>query len=96
LERNGLGGPPVSGLHGLGYKIRRFDGLTGSPGKSQKEGQEDHGGIKELGGTPPRAFKVPWSSWPSFRLFPGLPENPPHWLVLHSAFKGLIRLSGAL
>ena len=26
-----------------GCKIRRFDGLTVSPGKSQKQGQEDQG-----------------------------------------------------
>ncbi len=32
--------------------IRRFDGLTGSPGKGQEEGQEDQGRVKELGGTP--------------------------------------------
>ena len=45
IHRKSLGNP--------GCKIRRFDGLTGSPGESQKEGQEDQGGIKELEGTPP-------------------------------------------
>jgi hypothetical protein len=49
-----------------------IDGVPGRPGKSQKEGQEDHGGVKELGGTP-KAFRIPLSSWPSFGLFPGLP-----------------------
>ena len=34
-------------------KIRRFDGLTGSPGQSQKEGQEDQGEMKEQWGTLP-------------------------------------------
>ena len=28
------------------------DGLTGSPGKSQKEGQEKQASVKELGGPP--------------------------------------------
>ena len=37
--------------------------------KSQKEGQEDQGKVEELRGTPPRAFGVPWFSWPSFWLY---------------------------
>ena len=35
-----------------GLIISRFDGLIGSPGKSQKEGQEDQGTLKQLGGPP--------------------------------------------
>ena len=54
-----------------------LDGFSGVPGKSQKGGQEDHGGtLKKLGGCPLAVFITPWSSWPSFWLFPGLPENP--------------------
>ena len=33
-------------------KSRSFEGVPGSPGKSQKEGQEDQGEVKELGGMP--------------------------------------------
>ena len=33
-----------------GCKIRWFDGLSGRPEKSQKEGQEDKGVIKQPGG----------------------------------------------
>ena len=33
--------------------------LPGRPGKSQKEGQENQGEEKELGGNPPRALRVP-------------------------------------
>ena len=40
------------GLTKPSCKIRRFDGLTGSPGKNQKKGQEDQGEVKDLGGTP--------------------------------------------
>ena len=35
-----------------GFNLSQFDGLSGSPGKSQKEGQEDQGTLKQLGGTP--------------------------------------------
>ena len=52
---------------GAGLIISRFDGLTGSRGKSQKEGQEDQGEIKELGGTP---LAVSGSPGP-----PGLPSG---------------------
>ena len=31
-------------------KPKPIDGLSGSPGESQKEGREDQGEIKELGG----------------------------------------------
>ena len=31
--------------------LRWLDGVPGSPGKSQKEGQEDQGEVKELRGT---------------------------------------------
>jgi len=34
-----------------------FDELSGSPRKSQKEGQEDKGKVKELGGTLPLAVR---------------------------------------
>ena len=56
--------------------------MSGSLGESQKEGQEDQGGIKEAVGTPPGCFKVPWSSWssalPSFTLpSPSIPEIAP-------------------
>ena len=37
----------------LDSNIKRHDRLTGSPGKSQKEGQEDEGRAKESGGSPP-------------------------------------------
>ena len=46
--------------------------LLGSPRKSHKEGQEDQGEAKELGGSSPSCFKDPWSSWLSLWLFPGL------------------------
>ena len=39
--------PPISG-----FNLSQFDGLSGSPGKSQKEGQEDQGTLKQLGGPP--------------------------------------------
>ena len=35
-------------------------------------------------GDPLSCSKVPWSSWHS-RLFPGLPGNPLHFLMLESA-----------
>ena len=60
-----------------------WDSLTGCQGaQSRKEGQEDQGEIKELGGHPPSCFRVPWSSWPSFWLFPGLPINPSNLLTM--------------
>ena len=62
--------------------------MSVSPGKSQKESQEDQGGIKELGGTSPSCFKVLSSSWPSFWLFPGLLDNPSSNLILRPAFPG--------
>ena len=31
------------------------------------EGQEDQAEVKELRGTRPSCFKVPWSSWPSIK-----------------------------
>jgi hypothetical protein len=39
--------PPISG-----FNLSQFDGLSESPGKSQKEGQEDQGTLKQLGGPP--------------------------------------------
>ena len=43
---------------------------------SQKEGQDDQGEVKELRGTTSSCFKIPWSSWPSFWLFPRLSRTP--------------------
>ena len=40
-------------------KSRSLEGAPGSPGKSRKEGQEDQGELKELGGTPLSCFRVP-------------------------------------
>ena len=54
----------------LAIFLSLIDGVPGRPGKSQKEGQEDQGGVKELGG-PPRDFRISLSSWPSFSLLPG-------------------------
>ena len=42
-------------------------GFSGSPGNSQKEGQEDQGVIEELGGTPLAALRSPGP--------PGLPSG---------------------
>ena len=36
--------------------------MTGSPWKSQTEGQEDQGEVKELGGIPPSCLKFPSGS----------------------------------
>ena len=68
-------------------KIRRSDGLAGRPGKNQQEGQVDQKRTKELGGDSTSFPKVPWSSWPSLWLFPGLPVNPSNLLIL-DAFEG--------
>ena len=54
--------PPISG-----FNLSQFDGLSGSPGKSQKEGQEDQGEIKELGGAPLAVLRSPGP--------PGLPSG---------------------
>ena len=51
-----------------GFNLSQFDGLSGSPGKSQKE---DQGTLKQLGVARPSSFIPPWSSWPFFWLFPG-------------------------
>ena len=67
--------------------IKMCDGLTGSPGNTPKEGQEDKGSSKQLRGDPLTIlcyFALPWSSWPSFWLFPGLPVSPSHILMLES------------
>ena len=42
-----------------------FNGDQGSPGKSQKEGQENQTTLKQLAGVPPALFL--------FRVAPGLP-----------------------
>ena len=53
-----------------------FDGLLGSPGKSQNEGQEDQGGIEELGGPPRAVLRHPGP--------PGLPSGfSPGSLTIH-------------
>ena len=70
--------------------IRRCDGMRGSPGKSQKEGQEDQGTLKQLGRRP-SCFTLPWSSWPSFLLFSGLAVTPSHLLVLEFEFQASLR-----
>ena len=64
--------------------MMQCDGLTGGPGKSQKEGQKDQGTSKRLGAVPPSSSALPWSSWPSFWLFPGLPVNPSYCFMLES------------
>ena len=56
--------------------------ITGALGlfyseESQKESQEDQGEVKELGGTPPSCFKVPYSSWLSCWLFQRTPSSLP-------------------
>ena len=61
---------PYKALVGIMKLDHRFKTrLTGSPGKSQKEGQEDQGRVKELGGS---LYQTPNSSWPSFWLFSGI------------------------
>ena len=35
----------------LAFVLSLIDGVPGRPGKSQKKGQQDQGGVKELGGT---------------------------------------------
>ena len=53
--------------------------LTSRPWREFQEDQEDLGKVKGLGGLPLAVLKccqVPWSSWPSFWLFPGLPGAP--------------------
>ena len=62
--------PPGDGASGA---IVKAPGVF-YPGKSQKEGHDDQGEVKELGGDT-RSF------WPSFLLFPGLPGTP-SWDVL--------------
>ena len=49
--------------------MRRFDRLTGSPGNSQKEGQEDQLSLKQVGGFPPAPLPLPGPPG----LSPGLP-----------------------
>jgi hypothetical protein len=58
-----------------------FNAIPRRPRKSQKEGQADQAEVNA--GLPPRAkenlpraFRVFWSSWPSFWLFAGLPGTP--------------------
>jgi len=76
---------------------RPFKGLfKGPPGTSQKEGQEDQGWIKELWGIPPSGFKVPWFAWPSFWLFPGIPDNPSNHCIYSLPYKALIVPIGSL
>ena len=58
---------PKAATPKAGFNLSQFDGLSGSPGKSQKEGQEDQGEIKELGGAPLAVLRSPGP--------PGLPSG---------------------
>ena len=60
------------------------DGLAGSPGESQKEGQEDQGTSKRPGGVFPSDFTLP-------QLFPGLPVNPSGLLTLVSVMSPFLK-----
>ena len=51
----------------MGLKIRWRDELSGSPGKSQKEGQEEQGTLKQLVGFPLALLSLPGP--------PGLPSG---------------------
>ena len=93
LLRSWAPGVPIINLEGGGLCPPHppGDGASGAiagalglfyPRKSQKEGQKDQGEVKELGRTSPSCFKVPWSSWPSFWLFSGLPGTPSRDLLL--------------
>ena len=81
LPRDAIG---TIGPYKAGCKIRWFSGLSVSQGKSQKEGQED---LKISRGNPPSPFIHPWSSWPSFWLFPVLPDNPSNLIILQPVHK---------
>ena len=47
---------------GVDSNIRQLDGLTGSPGKSQKEGQKDQRTLKQLRWVSSSSFILTWSS----------------------------------
>ena len=64
-----LPAPPPRGIGAFGADAGTLGPFY--PGKSQNEGQEDQGEVKELGGTSPSCFEVPWPSWPSFWRFLG-------------------------
>ena len=66
---------------------RSLEGVPGSPGESQKRGQEDRGDVKELGGTLPSCPTSPWSFWPSFRLFLGSVGNASGYPYLEACCK---------
>ena len=76
----GLCSPPLHPPRRSGLWPNRQLELSGRPGKSQKEGQEeDQETLKALiRGFPPSSFILPWSSWPSLLLFLGLPVAPPN------------------
>jgi|AntRauTorckE5430_2_1112549.scaffolds.fasta_scaffold28866_1 hypothetical protein len=73
-EVKGLGGTPQL-FQGPQVLLAFF--LAHQLREDQEIGQEHQGDVKELEGTSPSHFKVPWSSWPSFWLFPGSMELPP-------------------
>ena len=78
-----------------------FEGVLGSPGKSQKKGQEDQGTFKTAREAPASSFTFLWSSWPSSsilwdpcRAFFKIEEKKNLTMSLRSpykALKGLIR-----
>ena len=62
----------ILGIFKADPKINELGGVPEGPGEDQGQGQEDQGEVKELGGTPPSRFNVPWSSWPCPWPSPGL------------------------
>ena len=54
-------------LKGPGFNLSQFDGLSGGQGKSQKDGQEDQGTLKQLAGPPLALLSLPGP--------PGLPSG---------------------
>ena len=79
----------LKGPYKAGCKIRWFGGLSGSPGKCQKEGQEHQGTLKQLGRSPKALLSLPGP--------PGLPSGSPlgsptiHQATLYySLFKGIL------
>ena len=70
----------MESLSNTEFILRWLEGVPGSPRKSQKEGQEDRGEVKELGGSPPTSsgfessmvllaflLALPWGSWNSLK-----------------------------
>ena len=73
---------PMKGAFVSDSNMRQFDGLTGSPGTSQKEGQEDQRKVKELGGPSVVVLRS------SFR--PGLPSGSSLGSHRLSVFRSLL------